>query len=127
MVSVEAIVFTLVGASMYGIGTPMFKQASSEIGEISYDLIAEDVLEFIDSFLLNKYFLGGVLFGVVGWSIWLQGLNLADATIVGPMSAISYVVTPIYSRFFMDESLTRREVLGIGTALVAIAILSGGA
>lgn len=54
MVAIEAVIFTLVGASMYGIGTPMFKQASEHIGEISYDLIKEDVSGFFKSFLINK-------------------------------------------------------------------------
>ncbi len=125
MVSVTAIVFTLIGASMYGIGTPMFKQASEHIGEISYDLIKEDVTGFLKSFLGNRYFLGGVVFGIFGWVIWTVGLNMGDVTIIGPMSAISYVITPFYSRFFMDEKLTQREMLGIGIALVALAILGG--
>lgn len=125
MVAIEAVIFTLVGASMYGVGTPMFKQASEHIGEISYDLIKEDVSGFFKSFLGNRYFLGGVFFGIFGWVIWMVGLNMGEVTIIGPMSAISYVVTPFYSRFFMDERLTRREMLGIGLALVAITILGG--
>ena len=125
MVAVEAILFTLIGASMYGIGTPMFKQASEHMGELSYDMIKEDVTGFLKSFLVNRYFLGGVVFGIFGWVIWNAGLNMADVTIIGPLSAISYVVTPFYSRFFMDERLTQREMLGIGIALVAIAILGG--
>lgn len=55
----------------------------------------------------------------------MVGLNMGEVTIIGPMSAISYVVTPFYSRFFMDERLTRREILGIGLALVAITIWGG--
>ena len=119
------LILGLAGATLWGICTPVMKQGiDQDIGEITLKKFKENPLGLIKTlFFGNKYFLPGLIGSILGWVIWYQGLQLGEASIVGPLGAFSTVITPIYAYFYLDERLSRKEIMGIVLALAGIAVL----
>ncbi|MHA1238135.1 MAG: EamA family transporter [Candidatus Odinarchaeia archaeon] len=113
----------ILASVFFGIAAPLFKQCTSEFGVITFSEVKKDIKGFVKK-TFNKYFITAAILQVFGWLIFLTALSSADVTTVAPILSFTYVVTAIYSKFILKETLNWKEILGIGLIIMGVIVLT---
>jgi uncharacterized membrane protein len=122
MSSLYGILLVLVGSSLWGIGTVFFKKATMSVGAINYEKISSGRMGFLKK-LVNWHFLAGGALSIVGWLIYLPGLSMGEASVVGPLAAMAYIAEIATAKFYIDEKINKTELLGIILIIIGISII----
>ena len=72
----------------------------------------------------NRYFLMGVLFMAISYFSFLGALRLADLSLVLPATSISFVITTIGARLFLNEKISPTRLAGIALVCIGVALIS---
>src|SRR5258705_8889057 len=105
-------------------GDVFITKGMKKLGEIS-TLKVGRLLAIFGRAITNRYFLIGVLFMAVSYFSFLGALRLADLSLVLPATSISFVITTIGARLFLNETISPMRwagilLVGIGVALISI-------
>jgi drug/metabolite transporter (DMT)-like permease len=129
MTDLSAIILVLIGSSLWGIGTVFFKRATMSADAIDdADKSKQHAKNsthkrYFPRLLMNKNFIAGGALSIIGWVIYLPGLSMGEASVVGPLAAMAYISEVSAARLLIDERISRIELLGILTIIVGIIII----
>ncbi|HWN98365.1 MAG TPA: EamA family transporter [Blastocatellia bacterium] len=74
--------------------------------------------------ITNRYFLTGVVFMAISYFSFLGALRLADLSLVLPATSISFVLTTIGARLFLNEKINPTRLAGIVLVCLGVALIS---
>jgi drug/metabolite transporter (DMT)-like permease len=120
MITILFIALVVMGGS---VGDVFITKGMKEIGEIS-TLRFRGLMAIAKRTLANKYFLAGIFFMAVSYFSFLAALARADLSLVLPATSISFVITTIGAKFFLNERVTRLRWAGILLVCIGVALIS---
>lgn len=120
MITALFIALVVLGGSM---GDVFITKGMKEIGEISTVRINE-LLAIAKRTLINKNFLTGVFFMALSYFSFLAALARADLSLVLPATSISFVITTVGAKFFLNERVSRLRWAGILLVCIGVALIS---
>ena len=88
------------------------KKGASNLGEIPLDQVSH-VFSYVLSILSNLNIMTGIGFVLVAFFSWLAILSKVDLSKAQLMNALVYVTVPLASIFFLGETMTQLQVVGI--------------
>ena len=68
--------------------------------------------------------LSGVLNALGAWALFIAMKSGGKASIVSPVTALYPLVVIVLVPFFLHESITRLQIVGVFSALIAVVLLS---
>lgn len=104
-------------------GDVFITKAMKQLGEI-HTLHAVRLFGIAGRAITNRNFLIGLLFMAVSYFSFLGALRLADLSLVLPATSISFVVTTIGARLFLNEEIRPSRFVGIILVCVGVALIS---
>lgn len=108
---VIAILFTL--SILFGaVGALLMKLGSSQLGVIQIGTL-QDIISFVSKILTNLTIIGGMSMYFLSAALWVYLLTKLDVSVVQPILALTYVVTPILAIMFINETVPPARWLGI--------------
>ena len=84
------------------------------------------MMERIWNTAANGWILGGMGLHVGALVVWLWALGRVDITFAYPFIALGYVLVSAMAWMWLGEQLTQTRLLGMGTIVIGIIILSRG-
>jgi drug/metabolite transporter (DMT)-like permease len=120
MITVLFIALVVLGGS---VGDVFITKGMKEVGEISTVRITE-LLVVGKRTVTNKYFLAGIFFMAVSYFSFLGALARADLSLVLPATSISFVITTVGAKLFLNERVTGLRWAGILLVCVGVALIS---
>jgi len=104
-------------------GDLLITKGMKQVGEIS-TLHVGRLLRIGRRALTNRYFLMGLFFMAVSYFSFLGALRLADLSLVLPATSISFVITTIGARLFLNETVSPIRWAGILLVCLGVALIS---
>ena len=120
MITALLIALVVLGGSA---GDVFITKAMKQLGEI-HTLNLGRLFGIAGRAVTNRHFLIGLLFMAVSYFSFLGALRLADLSLVLPATSISFVVTTIGARLFLNEKITPGRLAGIVLVCVGVALIS---
>lgn len=74
--------------------------------------------------ILSPWFAGVVVMMICQLFNWMMVLSLADVSLAQPITALVYVTVAVMSFFLWHETLTLSQMLGVGSILIGVALVS---
>lgn len=84
-------------------------------------------LRTVAGLLRSRWWLAGLVLGLLGWSLHVGGLSLAPLSLVQAFAAAGLAVAVPAAAWLLHERLTRKELGAVALMVVAIAALAVGA
>ena len=120
MMTTLMIALVVLGGS---IGDVFITKGMKQVGEIA-TLNARELLRIAGRTLTNKWFLVGVLFLAVSFFSFLAVLSWADLSLVLPATSISFVITTIGAKLYLQEKISPVRWAGIVLVCIGVALIS---
>jgi bacterial/archaeal transporter family protein len=120
MITALLIALVVLGGSA---GDVFITKGMKQLGEIS-TLHVGRLLGIASRAITNRYFLIGVLFMAVSYFAFLGALRLADLSLVLPATSVSFVLTTIGARLFLNEKISPTRLAGIVLVCAGVALIS---
>lgn len=117
MNSVSLLAWVLLGAVMSAFGGILLKIGATRMREIHG--LADAVLAVTDWRIVL-----GLMMYVVPTFIWIGLLRKVELSLLQPLLAIVYVITPALAYLFLKESISPLRAAGIGVIIVGVIIVS---
>ena len=108
------IALTLGTVIMLSSGQIMFKLAANRINISEYGIIK--------SFFLNPLLILALIIYAIASISWLLVLRTTPLKIAYPFIALSFVIVPLLSYYFLNESLSWKTILGALLIIIGIAV-----
>lgn len=80
------------------------------------------ILEWAWSFMTNPFLVVAVFLYAFTILIWIYVLRILPLSIAYPITALSYVIVPVISYFFLQEKISVQTFLGSTFIIVGVAI-----
>jgi len=74
--------------------------------------------------VLNRYVLGGTLLMMLYFGLYMMALKFADLSFVLPITAISYLLGAIFSKYYLHEGVTPTR--WIGAIIITLGVIVVG-
>ncbi len=103
-------------------GEVLSAKGMKEIGDVSFRV--GELRRTIARAVRNRWLIGGVFFMAVSFFSFLGLLSYADLSYVLPMTAVSYIVSTVGAKFFLNERITGARWLGTILVAVGVALVS---
>lgn len=84
---------------------------------------ATSSIRFSALFFNYKLYLGGILY-LISAILNIIVLRSLDYSIVVPLTSLTYVWTMLLSRYFLNEEISRKKVIGIICIIIGIVFIS---
>jgi len=120
MITALLIALVVLGGSA---GDVFITKGMKQLGEIQ-TLHPGRLLNIAGRAITNRYFLIGVLFMAVSYFSFLGALRLADLSLVLPATSVSFVITTIGARLFLNERISPTRLAGIVLVCAGVALIS---
>lgn len=120
MMTVLMIALVVLGGS---IGDVFITKGMKQVGEIA-TLNARELLRIAVRALTNKWFLVGLFFMALSFFSFLAVLSWADLSLVLPATSISFVITTIGAKFYLQEKISLVRWAGIVLVCIGVALIS---
>jgi drug/metabolite transporter (DMT)-like permease len=105
------------------VGALLMKIGASQMGAIQLGSL-QAILGFIGKMLTNVTVLGGMSMYFLSAALWLYLLTKLDVSVVQPILALTYVVTPILAVFFIGEDVPLTRWVGIFVIILGVYIVA---
>ena len=105
------------------IGDVFITKGMKQVGEIA-TLNARELLRIAGRTLTNKWFLVGLFFMALSFFSFLAVLSWADLSLVLPATSISFVITTIGAKFYLQEKINPVRWAGIVLVCIGVALIS---
>lgn len=120
MITALMIALVVLGGS---IGDVLITKGMKEIGEIS-TLRVRELLRIAGQALTNKWFLSGLFFMAVSFFSFLAALSMADLSLVLPATSVSFVLTTIGAKFYLQERISPVRWAGILLVCIGVTLVT---
>ena len=114
-----AILITIAGSTLMGIGLVFQKKQAAEMPRLD-----KNSREAARAFAKNKAWLAGVAGTTIGFCLYAWAAKIAPIAIVHTLLGLGLVVIALLSIFYLHEKLTAIEWAGIGVALLGMMLLA---
>lgn len=94
------------------VGALLMKVGAGQMGTIQLDTV-QSILGFVGKMFTNFTVLGGMAMYFLSAAVWLYLLTKLDVSVVQPILALTYVVTPILAIFIIGEGVPISRWIGI--------------
>ena len=88
------------------------KMGATHLGDPSFSDL-DLFLNYLKDLVSNFYILTAIFFVIIAFSSWLAILSKVDLSKAQLMNALVYVTVPLASIFFLGETMTQLQVVGI--------------
>ena len=120
MMTALMIALVVLGGS---IGDVFITKGMKQVGEIA-TLNTRELLRIAGRTLTNRWFLVGVLFMALSFFSFLAVLSWADLSLVLPATSISFVITTIGAKLYLQEKISPVRWAGIVLVCIGVALIS---
>lgn len=120
MMTALMIALVVLGGS---VGDVFVTKGMKQVGEIA-TLNARELLRIAGRTLANKWFLVGVFFMAVSFFSFLAVLSWANLSLVLPATSISFVLTTIGAKVFLQEKISPMRWAGILLVCAGVTMIS---
>ena len=120
MMTALMIMLVVLGGS---VGDVFITKGMKEVGEIA-TLNARELVRIAGRTLTNKWFLIGIFFMAVSFFSFLAVLSWADLSLVLPATSISFVITTVGAKLYLQEKISPVRWAGIVLVCVGVALIS---
>lgn len=118
------IVVLFVLSILFGaVGALLMKVGAGQIGVIQLDSF-QAVIHFLVKMFTSPTVLGGMTLYFFSAATWLYLLTKLDISVVQPVLALTYIVTPILAIAFLGEEVPPLRWLGILTIIFGVYIVA---
>lgn len=77
---------------------------------------------WIVSFLTNPFLVGATFLYAMTILVWVYVLRTLPLSLAYPLTALSYVIVPVFSFFFLNEKISWQTVIGCALIILGIVI-----
>ena len=105
------------------VGDVFITKGMKQVGEIS-TLDARELLRIAGRTLANRWFLVGLFFMAVSFFSFLAVLSWADLSLVLPATSVSFVITTVGAKLFLQERISLSRWVGIVLVCLGVALIS---
>lgn len=105
------------------IGALLMKVGAGHIGEVQLNGLSA-VLSYAGKMFTSPVILGGMSLYFLSAAMWLYLLTKLDLSVVQPILALTYVVTPILAILFLHESVPALRWVGIVVIIAGVLIVA---
>jgi drug/metabolite transporter (DMT)-like permease len=105
------------------VGALLMKVGAGQIGTIRLDTVQE-ILGFLGKMFTNITILGGMSMYFISAALWLYLLTKLDVSVVQPILALTYVVTPILAIFVIGEGVPATRWVGIMVIILGVFLVA---
>lgn len=105
------------------VGALLMKVGAGQIGAVQLDS-AQAILGFVGKMFTSPTVLGGMAMYFLSAAIWLYLLTKLEVSVVQPILALTYVVTPILAIFFIHEKVPLARWLGILVIIIGVYLVA---
>lgn len=70
--------------------------------------------------LVNPHVMIGILFAIMGWTVYVTALSKSDLSYAYPIWSLTYVIVPLLSLFIFKESISLLKMGGIGFIFLGV-------
>jgi drug/metabolite transporter (DMT)-like permease len=120
MMTTLMIALVVLGGS---IGDVFITKGMKQVGEIA-TLNARELLRIAGRTLTNKWFLVGLFFMALSFFSFLAVLSWADLSLVLPATSISFVITTIGAKLYLQEKISPVRWAGIVLVCIGVTLIS---
>ncbi len=116
----QVFVLLLIAICFTVMGELLLKAGMNQVGEFnaSFDAVWRTFTEW-------RVILGfGLIFG--GSLFWLAVISRVDFSFAYPLLALSYVVSMIPARFFLNETITLNRIIGASIIVIGVIVITWG-
>lgn len=99
------ILLTLLSVCSMACGQILFKLGASKWN-------GETLVQWVWSFITNPFLICAVFLYAITIVVWIYVLRILPLSIAYPLTALSYVIVPIISYFFLHEKMSIHTLLG---------------
>jgi undecaprenyl phosphate-alpha-L-ara4N flippase subunit ArnE len=98
----------------------------TSLGQLFLKLGANRVEFSLQGIFLNLQLIAGIFFYVVGAVLLIYSLKKANLSFIYPFVSLSFIWVSLLSYFFLHESLSFIQLLGIPCIIIGVALIGGG-
>lgn len=100
---------------------------SMACGQILFKLGAKNwsgdsLIQWVLSFITNPFLVVAVFLYAFTIIVWVYALRVLPLSIAYPITALSYVIVPVISYFFLHEKITLHTFLGSLLIIVGVVV-----
>lgn len=117
-----AILFVL-SIGFGSVGALLMKIGAGQMGAVQLNS-AQAATHFLLKIFTSPTVLGGMALYFFSAAVWLYLLTKLDISIVQPILALTYVVTPILAIFFLGEGVPLSRWAGIAVIILGVFIVA---
>lgn len=115
-----------IGIMMGAFGGIFMKVGASRIGVLEMNSIS-DGARFLQKAISSPYLVSGIFLYFLSAVIWSYLLTKLDISLVQPILALTYVVTPILAILLLQEKVSFLRWIGILVIIAGVAIVAKSA
>lgn len=104
-------------------GALLMKVGAGKMGVIQLDSI-QAIIHFLAKIFTSPTVLGGMTLYFFSAAVWLYLLTKLDISVVQPILALTYIVTPILAIVFLNEGVPLMRWLGILIIIFGVFIVA---
>lgn len=116
----------LVGILIGACGGIFMKLGATHIGHVEIRSLMQ-LFEYLLKLFTNIQSLTGIFLYFLSAVIWSYLLTKLDISLVQPILALTYVVTPVLAIFFLSEHVSMMRWLGIFIIIVGVFVVARSA
>jgi drug/metabolite transporter (DMT)-like permease len=118
------IVFLFTLSIFFGaIGAILMKIGATQMGSLQLDSV-QAIVGFMAKIITSPTVVGGMALYFLSAAVWLYLLTKLDISIVQPVLALTYIVTPILAIFFLGEAVPPIRWVGILIIIFGVYIVA---
>ncbi|MFL6579801.1 MAG: SMR family transporter [Burkholderiales bacterium] len=120
----NALSFSLIlgGVLLNAAAQLLLKAGTNSIGAFAFT--ADNVVPIGAKLAVNPFIAGGLACYAVSVVVWIMALSRVEVSLAYPMLSIGYVVNALAAWYLFGEALTAQRMIGIGTIIVGVFLLS---
>lgn len=117
------IILFIFGILVGAFGGIMMKVGATHMGQVEIHSLAQ-LFEFLIKLFTNIYSLVGIFLYFLSALTWAYLLTKLDISLVQPILAMTYVVTPILAIFLLGEHVSAARWLGIVIIVLGVFVVA---
>ena len=112
----------LAGVLLNAAAQLLLKAGTNSVGAFAFT--AENVVPVGAKLAGNPFIVGGLGCYAISVVVWIMALSRVEVSLAYPMLSIGYVVNALAAWYLFGEALTAQRMIGIGTIIVGVFLLS---
>lgn len=98
----------------------------TSLGQLFLKLGANKLEVSLKGIFLNFPLIVGIIFYAIGAALLIYSLKKANLSFIYPFVSLSFIWVSLLSYFFLNESLSFIQLLGIPFIIIGVSLIGGG-